>query len=77
MNLSLDDILVLLVYLYSLAGDRREDLLPAELEERFKSLVAEILVNDCEILSDELQDFGRKELANIKLERRSYQQIIF
>jgi hypothetical protein len=72
MNLSLDDILVLLVHLYSLAGDRRKDVLPAELEERFKSLVAEILVNDCDILSDELQDFGINELANIKLERRSY-----
>jgi hypothetical protein len=70
MNLSLDDILVLLVHLYSLAGDRRKDVLPAELEERFKSLVAEIIVND--ILSDELQDFGINELANIKLERRSY-----
>jgi hypothetical protein len=70
MNLSLDDILVLLVHLYSLAGDRRKDVLPAELEERFKSLVAEIIVND--ILSDELQDFGIKELANVKLERRSY-----
>lgn len=70
MNLSLDDILVLLVHLYSLAGDRRKDVLPAELEERFKSLVAEIIVND--ILSDELQDFGINKLANIKLERRSY-----
>jgi hypothetical protein len=70
MNLSLDDILVLLVHLYSLAGDRRKDVLPAELEERFKSLVAEIIVND--VLSDELQDFGINKLANIKLERRSY-----
>jgi hypothetical protein len=59
-NLSLDDILVLLVHLYSLAGDQREDLLPIELEERFKSLVAEIIVDDCDNLSDELQDFGKE-----------------
>jgi hypothetical protein len=46
--------------LYSLAGDQREDLLPIELEERFKSLVAEIIVDDCDNLSDELQDFGKE-----------------
>ena len=59
-NLSVDDILVLLVHLYSLAGDQREDLFPVELEDRFKSLVAEIIVDDCDVLSDELQDFGIK-----------------
>ena len=60
MNLSVDDILVLLVHLYSLAGDQREDLLPVELEERFKSLIAEIIVDDCDILSNEFQEFGIK-----------------
>ncbi|EFX74459.1 hypothetical protein DAPPUDRAFT_307302 [Daphnia pulex] len=73
MNLSLDDILVLLVHLYSLAGDRREDVLPAELEERFKSLVAEILVND--ILSDELHDFVGVPVDEIRAHRAA-QRII-
>nr|CAH0110281.1 unnamed protein product [Daphnia galeata] len=68
-NLSLDDILVLLVHLYSLAGDQREDLLPIELEERFKSLVAEIIVDDCDNLSDELQDFVGVPIDEIRAHR--------
>ena len=55
---SLEDILLLLVHLYSLAGEDQEQTLPAELEDRLKSLLAEIFVDECENLSEKLQEFG-------------------
>lgn len=62
-NLSLDDILLLLVHLYSLAGDQQENIFPVEIEDRFKSLLAEILVHDCDNLSDVFQEFGKCRLC--------------
>ena len=57
--MSLEDILLLLVHLYSLAGGGQENqLFPAELEDRLKSVIAEILVCECDSLSEKLQDFG-------------------
>lgn len=58
--MSLDDILVLLVHIYSLAGEKREILFPLDLEDRLKSIIAEIFVNECDSLSNTLQDFGIK-----------------
>ncbi len=70
-NLSLEDILLLLVHLYSLAGDQQENLFPSELEDRFKGLVAEILVAECDKLSEKLQDFG-KNLLKYNLRETCY-----
>ena len=58
-KLTLEDILVLLVHLYSLAGDDREALFPAELEDRLKGVLAESIVDDFDRLSESFQDFGK------------------
>ena len=56
--MTLDDILALLVHLYSLAGGLQEELFTLELEDRLKSLLAENMVHEDENLSQPLQDFG-------------------
>lgn len=67
MNLKLDDILLLLVHLYSFAGDQREKDLPLELENRLKSLIAELLVDDCHDLSERMENFGMTCLHDIHI----------
>ena len=56
-HLSLDDIILLLVHLYSLDGER-ETMNNSDLEDRLKSILAESLVYDAENLSPVLQQFG-------------------
>ncbi|XP_057371018.1 sec1 family domain-containing protein 2-like isoform X1 [Daphnia carinata] len=68
-NLSLDDILVLLVHVYSLAGEKRENLFPLDLEDRLKSIVAEIFVNECDSLSNTLQDFVGVPVDEVRAHR--------
>ena len=55
-GVTLEDILVLMVHIYSLSGD--EENFSSELEDRFKSLLAENLVGESDHLSEQLQDFG-------------------
>lgn len=57
-HLTLEDILLLLVHTYSLSGDQQEDIFPVDVEDRFKSLIAEILVEESDSLSEKLQEFG-------------------
>ena len=57
-GLTLDDILALLVHLYSLAGDLQEELFTLELEDRLKGLLAENMVHEDAALSEPIQDFG-------------------
>ena len=57
-GLTLDDILVLLVHLYALAGEDRESIFPAELEDRLKGVFAETIIDAFDELSEKFQDFG-------------------
>lgn len=64
---TLEDILLLMVHLYSLSGD--EETFTAELEDRFKSLLAENLVSESDNLSEELQDFVGVPIDEVKAHR--------
>ena len=55
-GVTVEDVLILMVRLYSLCGD--EETFSSELEDRFKSLLAENLVAESDHLSEQLQDFG-------------------
>lgn len=59
LDLSLDDILLLLLHLYSLVGDQREKIFSLDVENRLKSLIAEIIVDDYSNLSERVLDFGK------------------
>ena len=66
---TLEDILLLMVHLYSLSGD--EETFTAELEDRFKSLLAENLVSESDNLSEELQDFGNRSFEFVHSKHRT------
>ena len=59
--MTIEDILILMVHLYSLGGD--EESFSSELEDRFKSLLAENLVSESDHLSEQLQDFGSSSFS--------------
>ena len=56
MDLTLEDVLVLVIHIYSLVSER--DVLPSDAEDRLKNFIATCLVDDADRLSPELQQFG-------------------
>jgi len=66
-GVTLEDILVLMVHIYSLSGD--EENFSSELEDRFKSLLAENLVGESDHLSEQLQDFVGVPIDDVKAHR--------
>lgn len=50
--------MVLLMHLYSICGELSEELFTPEIEDRLQGLIAEIIVEESENLSDAFQEFG-------------------